>query len=109
MSGSPGLVTSHLCMEMPSASTELSTAGGQLCGDRVVQPPPASGHGEVTLCTQLWTTLCTDVDVSRVARSRGAALRRWWLSRHPATCASAGRGRDDDQPARSRQVTSSDD
>lgn len=79
MSGSPGLVTSHLCMEMPSASTELSTAGGQLSGDRVVQPPPASGHGEVTLCTQLWTTLWTDVDVSRVARSRGAALRRWWL------------------------------
>ena len=85
MSDLQRLLTSHLCTAVDATSTELSTGGGKDSGKTVFNGRSAPGLGEVTLCTQVWTTLWMDVDVNRPSPPRRLADWRWCaLGRTPA-------------------------
>ncbi len=75
MSDLQRLLTSHLCKESGATSTELSTGGGKHWGIPGATGRSTPGLDEVTLCTQVWTTLWTDVDVNRRTPPRGGRRR----------------------------------
>lgn len=86
MSDLQRLLTSYLCIATAATSTELSTGGGKDWGKTVFTGRSAAGLGEVTLCTQVWTTLWMDVDVDRPTPPHRLADGRWCaLGRTPAT------------------------